>query len=288
MLILKHLLMNEAAADVGGSSGGAPAAGADPVADAGTAGQPDSGSVLSQGAGEGGAENPYEFLPEKYRVFGEDESFNLEASAKKLSEGYQNLAKRLGSDEAPPESPEGYEINAENLGEEFDAQAFMQDEGTQGFLKRMHAKGMTNAQVQEVIEYGLKEWAPNLMQGEQAMTQEQCVEALKSEWQNEAEFNTQLGHAFKALQNVAGDEFGRLEQKYGNDPDFIKIMAQIGREMGEDAPPNEAGLTPSDSGTIEELMMSEAYKDAKHPQHAMVSEQVRRHFEKKYGKTPAQ
>lgn len=283
-LTFKYPLMSEANDMAGGGGGDVPAS-TDPVPDNGDAGQSGGGSVLSGAASESDSGNPFDFVPEKYRVFGEDESFNLEASAKKMSEGYTHLAKRLGSDDVPPESPEGYKLDAESFGEGFDADAFMSDEKTQSFLKSMHAKGMTNSQVQEVLNYGLNEWAPSLMEGNQALSEQECTEALKEVWPSDAEFNTQVGHAAKALKEVAGDEFDSLMGKYGNDPDFIKIMAQFGREMGEDAPPDYAPIMPSE--TLDDLMHSEAYSDPKHKDHEKVSAKVRSMFEKKFGKSAA-
>lgn len=283
-LTFKYPLMSEVN-DMGDGGGGSAGAVADPVPDNGDAGQSGGGSVLSGAASESDSGNPFDFVPEKYRVFGEDESFNLEASAKKMSEGYSSLEKRLGGDDIPPESPEGYKLDAESFGEGFDADAFMSDEKTQSFLKSMHAKGMTNSQVQEVLNYGLNEWAPSLMEGNQALSEQECTEALKEVWSSDAEFNTQVGHAARALKEVAGEEFDTLMGKYGNDPDFIKIMAQFGREMGEDVPPNETDIPAGE--TLDDLMHSEAYSDPKHKDHEKVSAKVRSMFEKKFGKSAA-
>jgi hypothetical protein len=278
--------MNEVHPD--GGAGGA-GGGGDSGAGGGSAGvQSSGGSVLSAGAGEAGAvSNPFDHIPEKYRVFGDDKSFNLEASAKKLSEGYSNLSKRLGTDEPPPESPDAYQIDGKAMGEGFDAEAFMKDEKTKGFLKSMHAKGMTNAQVQAVLEYGLNEWAPDLLQGNQALTTEDCTKSLRDTWTNEAEFKTQLSNAHKAFSaGFAGmdeAEVARLDAKFGNDPDFIKFAARFGSEMREDSPPNEAGAIPQDDSSIEMLMLSPEYKDPKHPKHAEATKKVQAYFTKKYG-----
>ncbi len=276
------LVMNEA----GDGTGGGDAGGGAPSPEAGEGEQSGSSVLSGASGGEGSEGNPFDFMPEKYRVFGEDEAFDLEASSKKMSEGYANLAKRLGSDDVPPETPEGYELDAEPFGEGFDAKEFMSDEKTQGFLKSMHAKGMTNNQIQAVLEYGLNEWAPELTKGEKGLSEQECADALKQVWETDAEYNTQVGHAFKALKSVAGEEFDSLIDKYGNDPDFIKVMASFGREMGEDAPPNES-FGAEGEATIDELMQSEAYQNTSHPDHDKVSKQVRSFFDKKYGTEPA-
>lgn len=284
MNILKFLLMSELVdVDAGNGGGGAPVTTNE--AGVGDAGESSSGSVLSSASSGADNGNPFDFVPEKYRVFGEDESFNLEESAKKMSEGYTSLAKRLGGDDLAPESHEGYEIDTESFGEGFDSESFMSDEGTQSFLKSMHAKGMTNSQVQEVLNYGLNEWAPSLMEGNKGLSESEATQALQELWPNESEFNTQVGHAVSALKNVAGDEFDSMMGKYGNDPDFIKIMAQFGREMGEDSPPNDMHVASGEN--VDELMQSEAYQNTRHPDHDAVSAKVKAHFEKRFGKEAA-
>jgi hypothetical protein len=45
------------------------------------------------------------WLPEKYRVTGADGKIDLEASGKKLGEGYAAAAARLGTGEVPPPPP---------------------------------------------------------------------------------------------------------------------------------------------------------------------------------------
>ena len=129
--ILQFLLMNEA--DGGeGAGGGEPAPA--PGGEGGEGGAP--GSALATGG-----QAPLSIdqqIPEKYRVFegeGDDKTFNLEASASKMAEGYGHLAKRMGNTEAPPDSADGYQLDGEAIGVE-DVEAFMKDETNQGFLKK--------------------------------------------------------------------------------------------------------------------------------------------------------
>jgi hypothetical protein len=57
-------------------------------------GEPSGNSLLSTGAGEPGAND---WLPEKFRVMGEDGKLSIESSARKLAENYTHLEKRMGS-----------------------------------------------------------------------------------------------------------------------------------------------------------------------------------------------
>lgn len=220
----------------------------------------------------------HEQMPEKFRVF-DGENFNLESSTSKLIDSYSYLEKRVGSAEPPPETPEGYTLNGENFGENFDAESFMKDESTQGFLKRMHAKGATNAIIQEAIEYGLNEFAPQLQQGNAELSQEECLTSLKEHWQDDASFNENRGLANKAYMALPDELKEAVNSGLGNDPAFMRVMAHLGKGMLEDTPPSEVVQATGDE--IQSLMTSEAYRDSKHPEHAAVSKKVQAFFQAK-------
>lgn len=225
----------------------------------------------------------HEQIPEKYRVFegdGDQKTFNLEASASKMAEGYGSLAKKLGSDESAPASPDDYQFNAEDFGEDFNLEEFMKDEGTKGFLKRMHAKGMTNSQVKEVLEYGLKDLIPNLQQGGKELDAELCIKDLKENvWQDETEYTANMQAANRAFRSLPADLQEIANTQLGNNPAFNRIMALIGKEMQEDTTPSDQ-VSASEQASVEEMMMSKAYKDPKDPQHEIVSAKVRNYFER--------
>lgn len=265
---LKYLPMDEAGEGEGG--GGAPEGGA-------PSGEP---SALASGGEE---PTPLsESIPEKYRVFGgEDNSeFNLEASAQKLAEGYGNLTKKLGTDELPPDTPENYELDGSAISEDFDVESFMKDEQNQSFLKKAHALGMTNKQVQMVTEYALKEFAPQLQQGSADLDAQSAVDSLKADtWKSEGEYKENMNAANRAFMSLPEDMRDAIDGSLGNNPEFIKVMALFGKEMSEDVPPND--VTEQDTADIQSLMQSDAYKDSNHPEHKIVSDKVRAYFEKK-------
>jgi hypothetical protein len=78
-----------------------------------------------------------------------------------------------------------------------------------------------------------------------------------------------LTNCYRGAQAFAedADHAKRLDEKFGSDPDFIRLMAKVGAELGEDRLPN-GGLTTLETDTLESLRRSEAYRDAKHPDHA--------------------
>lgn len=255
---------------------------------------PQSGSLLARGAADAhagsaptgtpgaagattGADQPAP-IPEKYIVKKEDGSTDWEASALKQAQGYQHLSQRLGSD-APPKSPEEY---APELPSGITLDALKTDPMYAGFLKGAHAKGMTNAQV----SYAVAEFTQRMALAEQMRNSPAIGEAeLRKVWQTDQQLQQGLGQSFRAAKTFASDaeHMDRLDAKFGNDPDYIRLMARIGSELGEDTPPG--GITPVESDTRAQLMSSPAYLDGKHPDHARTVAKVRVLYDKEHAGT---
>lgn len=134
-----------------------------------------------------------------------------------------------------------------------------------GFLKGAHAKGLSNAQVSYVL--GEFQQRMQLMQ-EQAADPAIAEAELSKVWATPQAMTKGLGNAFRGAQAFAedADHAARLDKKFGSDPDFIRLMAKVGAELGEDKLP-AAGLTAVETETLESLRRSEAYTNAKHPDH---------------------
>jgi hypothetical protein len=282
--MLKHLLMEAATDGAGPATGGAAPA---PTAAPDVPAQPP--SLLATGAGEnataaGNPADPFGWLPEKHRVLGEDKALNVEASAKKLAEAYTGLEKRLGDVGMPPKTADEYK--PEGLPETVKLDELMADEGTKSFLKRCHAKGMTNAQVSEVLAFGLQEWAPQLLKSDATQTAETATAALKEAWTDEGAFKENIGHAYRAATAVASKAGFSYEDLAAagldNNPTFIRLMAALGPEIGEDRSPTGSAPTPDEAQTIRSLEASEAYRNPKHIDHERVSAQIRAFYERKY------
>lgn len=283
-----HSLMEAAGSEGGGAGGGAPEGGAAPAAAPSAAPAPASGapaaaSALAAGAGEGGGD-PLAWLPEKYRVLGDDKALNLEASARKVAEAHRALEDRMRETGLPPKSPEEYK--PEGLPETVNVDELMKDEGTKAFLKRMHAKGLTNAQVSEVLAFGLAEWAPKLLADDAQKSTQETLATLKQSWTDDAAMQLNLQHSWKASAAIAqkvGVSMEEIDRRYGNDPLFIRMMAAIGPEIGEDGNVNAGGGGAStEAQTILDLESSEAYRNSKHPQHEAVSAKVRAYYQRRY------
>jgi len=226
------------------------------------------GNALSKGAQQTSQ------IPDKYQVKKEDGSLDIEASSLKLAEAYGNLEKRIGTGDIPPKTFEEYEVTVpEDLKETWIPK---DDPLLQGFLKDAHAAGFTQKQVDLAMNRYM-ELAPQLVNGAQQLSADDCVAELKGEWKTEAQYNAEVGKAYNAAVAYAGKDADSLIKDHGNDPRFIRLLAKVGAEMGEDKSLNNGG-GPAGANGIEELVASEAYKDPKHTDHARVSKQVADHF----------
>lgn len=272
---IKHLFMNaEPGAEQSGGGGdndGGSSNGNNP----GT-GEPSGNSLLSTGAGEQGAND---WLPEKFRVMGEDGKLSIESSARKLAENYTHLEKRMGSGDAPPKTADEYAPKVEVEG--FNWEEFKADPRMQSFMKSAHAKGITNDQMSFILgEYAQR--APELVGGAAALDSEAASTQLREVWKTDAEFNKNIGLAFRAFNSLADDaDKGRIDE-IGNNPMVIRMLAKVGAEMQEDAPAG-GDVNLEEQQTIRDLMKSPAYMDPKHADHERVSARVKAYYQKRYG-----
>lgn len=273
----KHFFMNtETGAEApAGNAGGDDAGNGDGTQNPG-GGTPAGTSLLSTGAGEQGADD---WLPEKYRVMGDDGKLNVEGSARKLADAYSHLEKRMGSGDTPPKTADEYAPKVEVEGFKWDE--FKADPRMQSFMKSAHAKGITNDQMGFILgEYA--QLAPELVNGAAALDSEAAATQLRETWKTDAEFNKNIGLAFRAFNSLADDSDKRRMDEIGNNPMVIRMLAKIGAEMQEDAPAG-GDVNLEEQQSIRDLMKSPAYMDPKHADHENVSARVRAYYQKRYG-----
>lgn len=153
-----------------------------------------------------------------------------------------------------PESADAYSVSIDG----FDFDAFKADNAE--VLQSFHAEGMTNKQVEAVVK---------------AYEQHQSVqmEALQQEWGEQ--FNSNIGLAKNALEAL-GFDAKELDSPIG----ALKLAAAIGKHIQEDLPPSNT--QQSGSETIQQLMMSEAFSNASHPDHKSVTQRVDAWYAKQY------
>lgn len=281
---IRHFLM-DAAPEGGDTGGGAPAADPAPAAPvaapvAAPAAAPGA-TALSAGTEAPPASN--EFIPEKYRVTKEDGTFDMDASARKLAESYTHLEKRMGTGDAPPKDASEYKVTVpEALAEQFKAD----DEGFQQFAKEAHEHGLTQGQFDYMMGKFF-ELAPAIAEGNADMNLADCESALSQVWQTPQEMERGKRDAAFAAGKMAeamGVSFEEINDSLGNNPMFIKMMAQLAPEFREDG--NVQGAVLNSAQDVGTLMRSEAYSNEKHPDHAATMAKVRAHYDRKYGSNP--
>lgn len=271
-------------AGAGAAGGGQGGAGAGDGTGSVSAGQGDSGTALAQA----GAQGQTPSIPEKYQVKKADGSLDVEASSLKLAEAYGNLEKRIGTGDLPPKTAEEYTIAVPDAVKDvWDPKA---DPLFGEFTKEAHAAGLTQKQM-DLVMGKYFELAPQLVEGGQQLTAEACVADLKQEWKTDEQYKAEVGKAYKAAQAFGDKDAEAIVKDYGNDPRIIRLLARVGAELGEDRSINPGGTLPAGQ-SVESLMMSEAYTNPKHADHARVSAQVQAYFDNqakaaaKAGNTP--
>jgi hypothetical protein len=279
----KNYVFMDAAGDGGDPGGGAASGDAGAAAAAGAAGgnegagsaaagsEAGSASVLAAGA-EGGAIT----IPEKYQVKKEDGSIDIEASSLKLAEAYGHLEKRLGSGDAPPKTAEDYQIAVPDTLK--DVWNPKEDPLLGEFLKNAHAAGMNQKQVDLAMQTYL-DVVPKLLEGSKTLSSEECTAELQKAWNTPEQYKAEVRKAYQAAMAYGDTDAEAILKDYGNDPRVIRLLARVGGEMGEDRSVTPPGGGIPQGQTAESLMMSEAYNNPKHPEHAAVSRQVAAHFE---------
>lgn len=221
----------------------------------------------------------YDWIPEKFRVPNSDgEGVNVELSAQKMAASYEGLSKRLGTGDIPPKSADEYNVELpEDAIFKFDE--FKAEPENSEFLKQAHELGMTDKQMQFVIgEYAKR--LPEIVQAGKEATIETAKEVLEKTWKSEAEFNTNLKNAFAAFNRYAASEDKELIDQIGNNPLVIKLLANIGKDLQEDTPPQAQGIKQED---VKALMASEAYRNPNHPDYSATHAKVTDYYNRNFG-----
>ena len=208
-------------------------------------------------------------IPEKYQVKKEDGSLDIEASSLKLSEAYSHLEKRMGSGDLPPRSADEYQLN---LPDAFKDTDFSGDQLLSQFKQDALAKGFTQEQFDFVMGKYF-EIAPGLMSGAKQLSLDDCVADLKTEWKTDKRYEAEMQQAQNAARAFGDKDAEGLMQDYGSDPRFVRLLNRVGAELKEDSSFGP-DVSWSRGESVESLMTSEAYNNAKHPDHAKVSAQV--------------
>lgn len=266
----------KAAADAAAAAAAAAAAGAD-----------GKGGKTALGAGQ---ETPEQWIPEKYQVRKDgkkDGAIDIEASMRALAKGHGELTKRMVDVGLPPEDADHYEL--EGLPKDFDVAEFRKDPQMQNFLKGAHSQGLTNKQINYVIQQYI-EVAPGIAGAAAELTEEECIAQLSLTWKSEAELAANLKASHRAATKLAeatGMTFADIELAFGNSPVFIRLMRTLAGQMGEDTVPVDAtGAESSGDWEAERVKLRDARdaipeRDTK--ARAVAQAKLDVHYEKRYG-----
>jgi hypothetical protein len=275
-------------AETGGAPGAAAAAQGTPPQGSPAPTPTTGGSILSQGAaaatgaGQAAPANPFDWVPEKHRVVKEGGAdLDIEATARKLADANKAFEKRFGSGDVPPKTPEEYAIESLPEGVTFDD--IKADPAMQSFMKGAHARGITNAQLEYVLNEHLNIMGSTIGADEQ-MSIEECGQELRKTWANPTEYDRNLGNAYRALQAFADSpEDAEALDEIGNNPALVRLLAKIGAELQEDTPIGEGTQAAQDwDGEIASLRANPAYLDSSHPEHKQVMAKMDALYSKRY------
>lgn len=265
-------------APAGDAPPAAPAASAPPAAPSANAPPAAAPSILA--SGKPPEPTPNEWLPEKFRVVNGD-ALDVEASARKLAESYAGLEKRVGSGDVPPKTADDYAIT---VPDEF-KDVWAEDDRFKSFRTDALAAGMTQKQFDLVMGKYFT-MVPELVQGAQQIDANKATEELKITWKTDGEFKANVQDAFKAFNAYADPADQARIDEIGNNPVALRILAKIGKEMGEASGIPSAGASTG-ADDIQTVLKSDAYLNPKHPDHKTTSAKVQAFYQKKYGNAPA-
>ena len=266
----------------------APAATATPAAPAAPAAAPAAAESLygaapaapaAPAAAPAGGDEPPAWLPEKFRVMA-DGKLDLSASAQKLASSYAHAEKRIGSGDLPPEAPDAYAYTPPEDFKDLPLDA----ELSAAFKERAHKAGLTQSQYEMVMGEYFR-IVPAMMEGRAAVSAADARAKLQEVWKDPSDYQAQMGNAQRFVTSLPEGLRAQFIGNYGTDPIMAQVAAHFGREMREDRPAGGLGVQSS-SGSAEQLMASEAYRNPKHVDHARVSSQVADIFRRQYGANP--
>ena len=152
------------------------------------------------------------------------------------------------------------------------------------FMKGAHARGITNAQLEYVLNEHLNIMKDTIGANEQ-LSIEECQTELQKTWSNPTEYQRNLGNAYRAVQAFAASpEDAEALDEIGNHPALVRLLAKIGSELQEDEPIQE-GTQAAESWEQEvaSLRAHPGYIDPMHPEHKQVTSKMTALYEKRYG-----
>lgn len=181
----------------------------------------------------------YSWVPNKFLNEGEPDFQNL-------AKAYQNLEKKLGQKvtNLAPETVDEYAYEPEGF--ELD------QELTNAFKNEAKEAGLSTSQ----YEFIMKKYQETVTRS--TMTPDIAADILKQSW-GDAEFEGNLGNARKAFDEFAPSDMS-MDDPALNHPSVLKLLANIGSNLGEDSTPAKSSRGSSYSqADIEEMQRTPDY-----------------------------
>lgn len=180
----------------------------------------------------------------------------------------------MGAGEAPPKDADGYQPD---LPQGMTLEALKTDPLFSGFLKGAHSKGLNNGQVSWLLSQFQERMAMVTAGPDPAVAEAELAQI----WKLPGEMDKGLKDSYRGAHAFAADadHAKRIGEKFGNDPDFIRLMARIGAELGEDKSPS---ITSVEQESLEQIMASKAYHDKSDPGHAIAVAKAKALYAKKF------
>lgn len=170
-----------------------------------------------------------------------------------------------------PENADGYDLKLP--GDVPEALGF-NDEAVKVYREKAHKLGLTPTQANDLFT--------DMLAGQTALLDRVSLEkrnriseaeaALKEEWGSTYDYRKEV--AQRLVANFADEKDRNNLEKFGNDPAFVRMVYNMGKEFQEDSLLN-SGLPGKKGQSAEEmrsegmkLMNSEAFRNPAHPDHA--------------------
>ena len=222
-----------------------------------------------------------ELIPEKHRAMREDGSLDTEATLRRVTKQAVSLEKHLGHGDIRPKDPSEYQLEVDDLPEDLRPFAeVLSETDVAAFKQEAHEWGLTPSQYQKVLAKYFQQ-LPTLANGLKQYDVQAATDELRQEWTSDVAFQQNIARADNAIRHYGGSDAESIFRDYGTDPRIARMMAKIGSEMGEGRAPSNA--LPNSGDTEDSLRSHPAMRDAKHPEHQRVSDQLSRLMQSKYG-----
>ncbi len=178
-----------------------------------------------------------------------------------------------------PETVADYNLAVpEGFPEEIAGQMFPKDR-MEKWQERFFKGGVSKKAADEFIREFAQDMLADYKLSEQAkVTQkEELVAGLSADWGAALEQNKHLGNMAIDEGTAGDDELKvRIVSKYGNDPDFIRYSANLGKKFAEGKPPGFASIpTPNDyQDQIDALMADPLYTKGTQQQRLKIADKL--------------